>query len=227
MTASTSTKTGTTPVDDQVSRLRAIAKIDPWAAQDAAWAWLERLGAGLPGHAAEIDVAQLFAAGTPAEVDGQTQGMLVGWTTADADLDRGGQAVRAIALLVTTRLGLMPWLGKKFDRSAQRGTNSVSTAAVVITGLLAPRYRMRRAGDHWEGFDMLNRVEESVVSRGTRVLVLDYETIGGNPWPVSRVRDEAVQIVPGVYLGAKLWHQDDGYRQLAWWAAKSPIAARP
>jgi hypothetical protein len=91
--------------------------------------------------------------------------------------------------------------------------------------MLAPGYRMRRAGDHWEGFDMLNRIEESVISTGTEVLVLDYETIGTNPWPISRVRDEAVQIVPGVYLGAKLWHQDNGYRQLAWWAARSPMAA--
>jgi hypothetical protein len=70
---------------------------------------------------------------------------------------------------------------------------------------------------------MLNRVEESVVSPGTRVLVLDYESIGANPWPINCVRDEAVQIVPGIYLGAKLWHQDNGYRLLAYWAAKSPI----
>jgi hypothetical protein len=126
---------------------------------------------------------------------------------------------------VTERLGLMPWLGKKFDRATERGTNSVTTTAVVLTKLLAPSYRMRRAGDHWEGFDMLNRVEESVVSPGTRVLVLDYESIGANPWPINRVRDEAVQIVPGIYLGAKLWRQDNGYRQLAYWAAKSPTGS--
>jgi hypothetical protein len=222
MTASASTKS---LVDDRMSRLQAIAKLDPQAAQDAAWAWMERLGAGLPGEAAEIELAQLFAAGAPAVVDGQTHGMLVGWTTPDADLNRTGRVLRAAAKTMTTRLGLMPWLGKKFDRPAQRGTNSVSTTATVLTKLLAPRYRMRRAGDHWEGFDMLNRVEASVVSPDTRVLVLDYETIGTNPWPINHVRDEAVQIAPGVYLGAKLWHQDNGYRQLAYWAAKSPIAA--
>jgi hypothetical protein len=191
------------------------------AAQDPAWTRLERLGAGLPGQAAEAELAQLFAAGAPAEVDGQTEGMLVGWTTPDADLSRGGRTLRAIAKVVTERLGLMPWLGKKFDRAAARGTNSVTTAAVAVTKLLAPSYRMRRVGDHWEGFDMLNRVEASVISPGTRVLVLDYESIGTNPWPINRVRDEAVQIVPGVYLGAKLWHQDNGYRLLAWWAARS------
>ena len=222
MTASTSTKSA---VEAQVSRLCAIANIDRQAAQDAAWAWLQRLGAGLPGPAAELELAQLFAAGMVAEVDGQTEGMLVGWTTPDADLDRAGRTVRAIGWAATERLGLMPWLGKKFDRAAQRGTNSVTTTAVALTKLIAPRYRMRRAGDHWEGFDMLNRVEDSVVSAGTRVLVLDYETIGTNPWPINQVRDEAVQIVPGVYLGAKIWHQGNGYRQLAYWAAKSPITA--
>jgi hypothetical protein len=211
-------------VDERLARWQAIAELDPQAAADAAWASIERLGAELPGHAAEIDLAQLFAAGVPADVDGQTEGLLVGWTTPSADLDRSGRAVRSIGGFMTTRLGLMPWLGKKFDRAAQCGTNSVNTTAVVLTKLLAPHYRMRRVGDHWEGFDMLNRVEGSVISEGTAVLVLDYETIGTNPWPINRVRDEAVQIVPGVYLGAKLWRQGGdlgGYRLLAYWAARS------
>ena len=219
----TSSPAPETPVEQRVARLRAIADIDPQAAQDAAWAWIQRLSVALPGHAAEVELAQLFASGAPAAIDGRTKGMLVGWTTPDADLTRTGRIIRALGKTATGRLGLVPWLGKNFDRSAQRGTNSVTTTATVLTLLLAPSYRMRRVGDHWEGFDMLNRVEASVVSPGTRVLVLDYETIGTNPWPINRVRDEAVQIAPGVYLGAKLWHQDNGYRQLAYWAAIWPI----
>ncbi|OBA80991.1 hypothetical protein A9W99_15555 [Mycobacterium sp. 1164966.3] len=214
-------------VDDRISRLRQISGIDPQAARDAAWAWIERLGAGLPGEAAEIELAQLFAAGTPAVVDGQTEGMLVGWTKPDADLDQTGRLLHAAAKAVTDQLGLMPWLGKKFDRPAQRGTNAVTVTATILTKLLAPSYRLRRVGGHWEGFDMLNRVEASVVAPDTRVLVLDYETIGTNPWPINRIRDEAVQIVPGIFLGAKLWHQDNGYRQLAYWAARSPIEVCP
>ncbi len=43
------TFTGTdSRVADRISRLQAIAKIDPQAGHDAAWAWIERLGAGLP-----------------------------------------------------------------------------------------------------------------------------------------------------------------------------------
>lgn len=208
-------------LQERLARLQPIADIDPRAAQDAAWAWIEDLGAGLPGTAAEHDLAGLFAAGVPADVDGQTDGLLVGWTSASSDLDRGGTAVRTLARAATTQLAWMPWLGKKFDRAEKRGTNSVTTSAAVLTKLLAPSYRMRRAGDHWEGFDMLNRVEDSTIAPGTAVLVLDYESIGTNPWPINRVRDEAVQIVPGVYLGAKLWHQHNGYRLLAYWAARS------
>ena len=204
----------------RLAELRELAASDPTAAQDAMWTWLRDLGSELPGEAAELALAELFAAGTPAEVDGQTEGMLVGWPSRARDLDAVGRVLLPAAQAVT-RL-TTPWLGKKFDKDARRGTNSVSRAAVVLTKLLAPTYRMRRTGAHWEGFDMLNRVEESVVSPGTRVLVLDYEsTEAANPFPINRIRDEAVELVPGTSLGAKLWHQADGYRQLAYWAAKA------
>jgi len=85
-------------------------------------------------------------------------------------------------------LGTMPWLGTKFDEAAQRGTNSVNRTAVVLTRLLAPTYRMRRTGDHCEGFDVLE---------------------AANPFPIKRNRNEAVQLVPGTNLGAKRWRQAD------------------
>jgi hypothetical protein len=43
----------------------------------------------------------------------------------------------------------------------------VSFLAVVLAALFAPQYRLRKVGGHWEGFDMLNRVEASVGSPGT------------------------------------------------------------
>jgi hypothetical protein len=88
--------------------------------------------------------------------------MLVGWTTPDPDLDTAGRVIHATARTATARLGLMPWLGKSFDRPARRGTNAVTLTAVLATRLLAPTYRFRRAGDHWQGFDMVNRVEHPV-----------------------------------------------------------------
>lgn len=212
----------TTPAGERALRLRELANTDLLSAQDAAWGLLQRLGNDLPGLDVEAELAALFASGAPADVDGRTDGVLLGWTTPSEDLDRTGASIQRVARTAIDLTGLMPWLGKKFDQEAQRGTNSLSRSAVALTAAIAPAYRLRRVGDHWEGFDMLNRVEESVIAAGTDVLVLDYETIGTNPWPINRIRDEAVQLVPGVFLGAKLWQQDAGYRQLAWWAARLP-----
>jgi hypothetical protein len=152
------TNTAAVPVASRLAGLNALAEDDPQAAQDAAWAWVQRLGKELPGAAAELELAELFGAGAPADVDGQTDGLLVGWVTAPADLDRDGRRVLLTARGVSGRV--MPWLGP--------------------------------------------------------------ET--GNPFPINRIRDEAVQIVPGTYLGAKIWHQTEGYRRLAYWAAKAPVS---
>ena len=213
--------TTTVATHERVAHLRDLAVRDLRTAQDATWAMLRRLGDDLPGAASEEELTTLFTAGDAADVDGRTDGMLVGWCTPPGDLDRAGTVVQRLARTAIDHLGLMPWQGKTFDRDARRGTNALSRSAVALTAAIAPTYRLRRVGDHWQGFDMLNRVEESVIAPGTDVLVLDYETIGTNPWPINRIRDEAVQLVPGVLLGAKLWHQSAGYRQLAWWAARA------
>lgn len=212
-------------VDARVANLRTLAELDPRTAQDATWAWFQRLGTELPGATAEAELAALFAVGLPANIDGQTEGLLVGWLARN-DLDGAGSLVYRTARFLVEQLGVLPWLGKKFDKSAKRGTNTMSRAAFAIAAPFAPifpRFRLKYVGDgKFEGFDMLNFVEESVMSPGTQVLVLDYENIGTNPWPINQIRDEAVEIVPGTYLGAKLWHQENGYRQLAFWAAKIP-----
>ncbi len=216
MTASVTTAT----VEARIAALQELAKTDPQAAQDATWAWFQRLGAQLPAHAAELELANIFAAGDPADVDGQTEGMLVGFLEPAADLERTGRTILTLANFIVGRLGLMPWLGKKFDKQAQHGTNAVTGLAPLLGTVLWRSYRFTKVEGHWEGFRMLNRTEESVVAPGTQVLVLDYENEGSNPFPINQIRDEAVQIVPGTYIGAKLLHQANGYRQLAFWAAK-------
>jgi hypothetical protein len=207
----------------RVTELNKLARRDRRAAQEQAWAWLKELGSQLPGRAAEAELAALYAAGTPADADGPTEGLLVGFVT-PTGLDRTGRLLLPLAKLVVERAPRMPWLGKKFDKQAQQGTNAVTGLVVALARVLAPRYRFEKAGDHYEGFRMRTRAGQSVISPATTVLVLDYEAAQmGNPWPISKIRDEAVQIVPGTYLGAKLWHQADGYRQIAWWAAKAPV----
>ncbi|CAM3861910.1 hypothetical protein [Smaragdicoccus niigatensis] len=219
MTASFATST----VADRLDALQALAKTDPKAAQDAAWTWMEDLGQQLPGQAADDELMQLFSLGTPADVDGQTYGMLIGFRAKPEGINRGGEIIYTIAKAFVSTFGV-PWLGKKFDQAAMRGTNTMTRLAEVALPILA-RYRTRKAaGNTCEGFDMLNRFEDSVVAPGTRILVLDYEDASlGNPWPVNQIRDEAVQIVPGTYIGAKIWHQESGYKQIAWWASKLDV----
>lgn len=210
-------------IEDRIAALNTLAKRDPKAAQDEVWSWFKELGSDLPGAASEAILDEIYAACAPADIDGQTEGLLVGFVT-PKDLDLGGTFIRNLAPL-TLKLVPMPWLGKKFDKKAMRGTNAITNLAGNALKVLLPLYkRPAKVGDHFEAFDMLNRYEESVISPGTQVLVLDYEaTEVANPWPVSNIRDEAVQVVPGVLLGAKLWRQEDSYRQFAWWAAKSPL----
>jgi hypothetical protein len=212
------------PIPTRVAALNSLAQRDQPAAQQQLWAWLKELGSQLPGPAAEAELAALYAAGTPADADGPTEGLLVGFVT-PTGLDRTGRLLLPLAKTVVNRAPRMPWLGKRFDQQAHQGTNAVTGLVVALARVLAPRYRFAKVGDHYEGFRMRNWVEKSVISPGTTVLVLDYEAAEmGNPWPISKIRDEAVQIVPGTYLGAKLWHQADGYQQIAWWAAKAPTA---
>lgn len=211
-------------INTRVAELNRLAQRDPRDAQQQAWTWFGELGHRLPGPATEAELAALFAAGAPPDPDGPTEGLLIGFVT-PGGLDRTAHLLLPLAKTVVQRAPRMPWLGKKFDKQARQGTNAVTGLVVALARVLAPRYRFVRVGEHYEGFQMRNWVEESVVSPGTGVLVLDYEAAQmGNPWPISRIRDEMVQIVPGTYLGAKLWHQADGYRQIAWWAAQSPPA---
>jgi hypothetical protein len=207
------------PVAERVAHLKQLAGTDPQAAQDAVWGWFQRVGRRLPDPAARVELDELFTTSTPATgVDGQTEGLLVGWVARDPALNRGGKGLHALAKTVTIRLGVLPWLGKRFDAQAQRGTNSLSRL-----GLLArPITKVHKAGDQYEAFPMTNRVERGKIDPGTDVLVIDYASLPDNPWPVSHIRDELVEIVPNTYLGKMLWRQGNAYYLLAYFALKMP-----
>ena len=214
------TTSTTSAVTERVAHLRALATTDPQAAQDAVWGWFARVGRQLPASAALAELAELFTTSTPAtSVDGQTEGLLIGWAPRDSALNRGGRGLHTAAKTLTIRFGLLPWLGKRFDAHTGRGTNSISRLGLLV----APLTTVHKAGDHYEAFAMTNWVETGKLDPGTDVLVIDYASVADNPWPVSRIRDELVEIVPNTYLGKMLWHQDDGYYLLAYFALKTPL----
>lgn len=184
------------------------------------WGWLTRLGKQLPGAAAQEELAELFRTSSPATaVDGQTEGLVVGFMPRAARMDPVGQTVHLLGDQLTSRINL--WLGKRFVRSEQRGTNSVTGLAQAVR-LIAPTYALRKTGDHYEGFDMRNWVEPGLLDPDVDVLVIDYQE--NNPWPMTHIRDELVEIVPNTYLGKMLWLQDYGATLLAYFALKSPVA---
>jgi hypothetical protein len=119
---------------------------------------------------------------------------------------------------VTIRLGVLPWLGKRFDAQAKRGTNSLSRL-----GLLArPITKVRKAGDHYEAFPMAHWVEPA---RSTRAPTCWSSTTPACRITVaiSHVRDELVEIVPNTNLGKMLWRQGDAFYLLAYFALKTPV----
>lgn len=211
----------TAAIDARVAELRTLAERAPDIAQDAVWAWLVRLGKQLPDRSAEAELAELFRHGVPGDaVDGQTEGAVLGFPTPAPGMDVAGRLGQLFAGTFVKVAN--PWLGKRFVRAEKRGTNSVN-AAVFVIKLLAPQYRLRKAGDHYEGFDMRTWVAPSSLDPATQVLVIDYQE--NNPIVMNRIVDELVEVVPHTYLGKMTWTQDGGSKLWAYFALKSPIEA--
>jgi len=166
------------------------------AAQDpgAAWDGLRELAARAPhdrdGALAELD--RRFLAGRASEgIDGELEGLVVAFAAHPA-LDR---AAAALARRV------MPWSGKRFDAAASRGENLM-------------------LGGRASGLGFRTRVERSALHPGLDVLVLDYGAVRRNPRPVRQVRDELVEVAPGVHLGAALVRRRGRLSLTAWWALR-------
>lgn len=211
----------TTPVAERVGHLKQLASSDLQAAQDAVWGWLHRVGGPLPDLEAQAELDELFTTSGPAtDVDGPAEGHLVRWVASHPALNPGGKVVRALAKTMTVRLGVPLWLGKRFDAPARRGTVMLPPLGMLVA---RPFTKVHKSGDHYEAFPMTNWVEPGKIDPGTDVLVIDYASLPDNPWPMSRIRDELVEIVPNTYLGKMLWHQDDDYYLLAYFALKTPV----
>jgi hypothetical protein len=58
----------------------------------------------------------------------------------------------------------------------------------------------------------------------TQVLVIDYAPVDQNPDRlIRRIRDEIVEVQPGVFLGKILYREDDGeYSNLGFFALRTP-----
>ena len=120
----------------------------------------------------------------------------------------------------------MPWLGKRFDRDAQLGDNTLTSSTRFVGKLLWPLYGMKEYGSNLAAFDFETRVEPGKIDPGTDVLVIDYHPIEKNPnFIIRSIRDELVEITPGANLGKILWRSgDDDYTNIGFFALRSTNA---
>lgn len=186
---------GTVP--QRVAELRARAQSDPGGAREEAWRWIGELGRRAASDRAGAlgDLQAMFLCGRPANVEGQTEGLLVSWTMHPLADRLIGQVTNA----------WMPWLGKKFDPARQRGVNTLSASARWPAKLLWPMYRTEPAPLGRSAFEFETYVEPGRLDPSVDVLVIDYARVKKNPALLIRqIRDELVEIVPGANLGKML-----------------------
>jgi hypothetical protein len=196
--------------------LRKSVNEHPEGAADSTWAWIGDLAKRAKEHAAgaDSDLNELFRLGTaPTDLHGPTEGMLV-MTTTNPKFDA---VVRAITAL------WMPWQGKRFDNQSGTGDNRLTKSTGLVGKLLWPLYSMK---DHIDGklaFDFKTYVEAGKDDPDINVMVIDYADIEDNPKLIIRsVRDELVELVPGVYLGKILFKTDSGYNKIGYFALRTP-----
>jgi hypothetical protein len=209
------------PIQKRLTGLRTLAATDPAAAQAQTWQWFQDAGRRIASEreAAIGELDEIFNAGTPSEgIDGQTEGILVGFTL-QRFLDRG---------IATLTRGWMPWAGKRFDAAAGSGDNLLARSARWPGKLLWPRYSAREAGENLSAFDFTTRVEKGAVDPGLDVLVIDYAPVDSNPRLIIKsIRDELVEVVPGAHLGKMLWrtgpHGSGRHHLVAFFALKTPL----
>lgn len=205
------------PIEDELARLRELAKSDPPAAQEATWAWIQELGK----RKAEDELGELYRLGTPPrDLDGPTEGILV------TPLIQG-----AVDRVLGTITGAwMPWLGKSFDSAANRGYNRLAESARWPAKLLWPRYGTKPDEGARAAFDFETAIEPGKADPDVEVLKIDYGPVESNPRLVIRsIRDELVELVPDTYLGKILWRSgdegDERYSCIGYFALKQPAGA--
>lgn len=211
----------TVELSDAAAHLRDLQQLageDDQLAADAACTWMLR-GADLRGDRSRTGAAnwfsELFALGSPPRgADGSLDGALL-LALFGHGLDRPFDLVRSV---------WTPWLGKQLDAAAGTGVNRVTPGFTWVVRAVWPGYALRRSGRQRLGFDFVTRIEAGVVVPMVDVLVIDYSGGRGNPRRiVSRIRDELVEIVPGVYLGRALWRTSGGhYVNLGYFMLRRP-----
>lgn len=152
----------------------------------------------------------LFRAGTApgSALNGRYAGRLVA-----IDITPG--LTQLFQLLLNT---WMPWLGKTFNASNQRGDNIFTKDSYFLARLFNPLYRDFTADESgtYRGFAFHTYIAPGLVDQDRTVLKIDYNLKENPLLTVRRVLDELVQIDDNLFLGKAHVHW--------WWGGWQTVA---
>lgn len=202
-------------VIDRLTTLRDKADRDSALAQRESWDWLAELGRA-DDHAA---LSALFGHGVAESPRARTLGMPVGPMR---NIPGGG--------FITAVLSLdSPWTGKTFDADGSGGYNRVKLYAAPVVAALTRS--LHRKGREIATFSFDTTIGPGAVEPHVDVLAIEYgRPEHGNPtkiFPLTRIRDELVRILPGVYLGRATYRRAPGdYVLVGYFALQHPIETK-
>ena len=137
----------------------------------------------------------LFRSGTPPEpsLDGRYRGELIA-----LDLAPG-----LTQLFQSITAAWMPWLGKTFNASQQRGDNIFTRDSYLLARLFNPFYRgfINDELGTYRGFAFRTYIAPGLMDTDRTVLKIDYDLKDNPALTVRRILDELVQIDEDLYLG--------------------------
>jgi hypothetical protein len=194
-------RTATTGIDDSASEesvtmnptatsrrlgaLRNLASDDQRAAHDRAWEWL------LSRSATELVVVFERGASPAALPDGDTDGVVVAFTVHP----------RVDGLLGRAFTGTLPWQGKRFRAQTRTGVVLFQRRARWTLRVIMHRHRSRTVDGKTAAMEFRVGFEPSVAEQNrSPLLALDYD-VAVNPRLLRGLREEVVEVVPGVFLG--------------------------
>ena len=112
----------------------------------------------------------------------------------------------------------MPWRGKTFDASRQRGENVFTKDSYLLARLFNPLYRsfVSDGPKTYRGFAFQTYIAPGLFDADRTVLKIDYNLKENPVLTVRRVLDELVKLDDGLYLGKAHVHW--------WWGGWQTVA---
>ena len=205
-------------VERYVEALQELAATDPDLAAERVWSQIRLAGlrAGRRREEARDTLNRIFRLGGPPDppLEGPTRGILV-TPVMPRPLESSLRGLTS---------AWMPWLGKRFDASANLGDNLLAASARLPAKVLWPTYRAEPLGeDRLAAFRFRTYVSPGTLDPDRQTLKIDYDSDENPALLIRDILDELVQVVPGANLGKVLLRRGEGapWRLIGYFALRT------